>query len=157
MQRPLSDTDLGETVLLIKCLIVMCRHFDNISTIANYEYISSTVSIAINIVKAVSQNKYQTTFAGSIPTCFSLSFPLFSKQIFKDKRKPTQTEIDYIQSFSQLIEVIYDPYLAWRNFLRGNFADQKRVSQNVVQLHVELVPFIYGNVDLMAPEGNTIR
>lgn len=57
LQRPLNDTDLSDTVLLIKCLIVMCRHFDNISTIANYEYISSTVSIAINIIIAVSHNK----------------------------------------------------------------------------------------------------
>lgn len=28
----------------------MCRHFDNINTIAKYEYISSIVAIASNII-----------------------------------------------------------------------------------------------------------
>lgn len=76
-------------------------------------------------------------------------------QLFKDKRKPTQAEIDYIRSFSQFIEVTYDPYLTWRNFLRGHFADHRRIWQNVVPLHVELVPFIYGN-DEYAFIGHTI-
>lgn len=53
-QRPLNDSDLTDTTLLIKCLLVMSRHFDNIATIANYEYISSIVAIAINIIIAVS-------------------------------------------------------------------------------------------------------
>lgn len=68
----------------------------------------------------------------------------FSLQLFKDKRKPTAQEIEYIQSFSQLIEVIYDPYLTWRNFLHGHFADYRRILTSIVQLHVELVPCIYG-------------
>lgn len=65
-------------------------------------------------------------------------------QLFKDKRKPSPSEVEYIKSFSQLIEVIYDPYLTWRNFLHGHFADYRRILTTIVQLHVELVPFIYG-------------
>lgn len=66
-----------------------------------------------------------------------------SFQLFKNKRKPSQEETDYIVASTRLIEVIYDPYLTWRNFLRGEFADHRRTG-NVVPLHVELVPFIYG-------------
>lgn len=65
-------------------------------------------------------------------------------QLFKDKRKPSPAEVEYIKSFSQLIEAIYDPYLTWRNFLHGHFADYRRILTTIVQLHVELVPFIYG-------------
>lgn len=75
---------------------------------------------------------------------FSFIFFAFQLQLFKDKRKPSAQEIEYIRSFSQLIEVIYDPYLTWRNFLHGHFADYRRILTNIVQLHVELVPFIYG-------------
>lgn len=32
----------------------MCRHFENINTIANYEYISSSIVIAMNIIISVS-------------------------------------------------------------------------------------------------------
>lgn len=67
-------------------------------------------------------------------------------QLFKDKRKPSAQEIEYIRSCCQLIEVIYDPYLTWRNFLHGHFADHRYIQTTIVQLHVELVPFIYGMV-----------
>lgn len=49
--------ELDDTTLLIKCLIVMCRHFENINTIANYEYISSIITLSINIIQLVSIKK----------------------------------------------------------------------------------------------------
>lgn len=67
-------------------------------------------------------------------------------QFVKTNTLPNSYEIEYIKSFCQLIEVIYDPYLTWRNFLHKNYADYKRTSCNTVQLHVELVPFVYGKV-----------
>lgn len=121
----------------------MSRHFDNITTLANYEYISSIVAIAINIIIAVSVKCISGT-ANATKHRFLLHPRTYILQLFKDKRKPTQAEIDYIRSFSQFIEVTYDPFLTWRNFLCGRFADHRRIWQNVVNLHVELVPFIYG-------------
>ncbi|XP_031626139.1 neurobeachin-like protein 1 isoform X2 [Contarinia nasturtii] len=114
-EAPLNDDELAETTLLLKCLTMICRHFDNIQTVANYQYISCAVTISMNIIIV----------------------------LFKDKRKPKAQEVEYIKSFSQLIEVIYDPYLTWRNFLHGHFADYRRILTSIVQLHVELVPFIY--------------
>lgn len=46
----------------MRCLIVMCRHFDNINTVANYEYISSVVTISITIVISVSVNYCRRIF-----------------------------------------------------------------------------------------------
>lgn len=81
----------------------------------------------------------------SFSVVFLIAFSVPVLQLFKDKRKPSAQEIEYIRSFSQLIEVIYDPYLTWRNFLHGHFADYRRILTSIVQLHVELVPCIYGS------------
>lgn len=52
----LSDNELGETILLLKCLTMICRHFDNIQTVANYQYISDAVVISMEIVMVVSES-----------------------------------------------------------------------------------------------------
>lgn len=52
---PLNDDELTETTLLLKCLTMICRHFDNIQTVANYQYISCAVTISMNIIMVVRQ------------------------------------------------------------------------------------------------------
>lgn len=54
-EKPLSDEELAETTLLLKCLTMICRHFDNIQTVANYQYISCCVAISMNIIMVVSE------------------------------------------------------------------------------------------------------
>lgn len=53
-ERELDADELGETTLLLRCLTVICRHFDNIQTVANYQYISYAVTVAMSIVIVVS-------------------------------------------------------------------------------------------------------
>lgn len=53
-ETPLNDDELAETTLLLKCLTMICRHFDNIQTVANYQYISCAVTISMNIIMVVS-------------------------------------------------------------------------------------------------------
>jgi len=48
------------------------------------------------------------------------------------------------RSFSAFLEVMYDPYLTWRSFLRGQAADYSRLPYKPHAVHVEIVPFIYG-------------
>lgn len=141
----LKDEALAETTLLLKCLTVVCRHFDNIQTVANYQYIGCALNISMNIIISVSERQ---RFWSSTPNRTVLMGTFTSLQLFKDKRKPTAIETEYIRAFSQLIEVIYDPYLTWRNFLQGSFADHRRIWTSVVPLNVELVPFIYGELQM---------
>lgn len=68
-----------------------------------------------------------------------------SFQIFTNKATPSKEESEYITSFSHLLEVIYDPFLTWRNFIHGSTETRPKKSMIPIQLHVELVPFIYGN------------
>lgn len=53
-EQPLNDDELSETTLLLKCLTMICRHFENIQTVANYQYISCAVTISFNIIMVVS-------------------------------------------------------------------------------------------------------
>lgn len=50
------------------------------------------------------------------------------------------------RGFSQFLEVMYDPYLTWRSFLRNNFADYRKLSYKPHMVHVEIIPFIYGKL-----------
>lgn len=52
-QENIPTKQLDDTTLLIKCLTVICRHFDNIESIANYEYISSVILIAVITIQSV--------------------------------------------------------------------------------------------------------
>lgn len=54
-EQPLSEDELAETTLLLKCLTMICRHFDNIQTVANYQYISCAVTISMNIIMVVNK------------------------------------------------------------------------------------------------------
>lgn len=53
------------------------------------------------------------------------------------------------RSFSAFLEVMYDPYLTWRSFVRGHSADYSRLSYKPHSVHVEIVPFIYGELECM--------
>lgn len=87
-QKPQTSTELIDTTLLVRCLIVMCRHFDNINTVANYEYISSVVTISITIVISVSAI-YLSLNSLLHFYHFGLFFHFISFQVIQ---KPAQTD-----------------------------------------------------------------
>lgn len=44
--------------LLVRCLIIICRNFDNIPFIASCDYVSHTVGIAATIIHQVHTLQY---------------------------------------------------------------------------------------------------
>ncbi|KNC29634.1 hypothetical protein FF38_00632 [Lucilia cuprina] len=100
----ISEETIRQIAILVDCLIIVCRHFDNILAIIKYEYKSNLIAILTNVFQQVSH--------------------LF-------------------RSFAQFLEVMYDPYLTWRSFLRNNFADYKKLPYKPHSVHVEIIPFIY--------------
>lgn len=58
--------------------------------------------------------------------------------------KPNNEEIKFLKTFCNFLEVIYDPYLIWRNFLHDQLADVNKFNYKIIQLNAEIVPFIYG-------------
>ncbi|XP_053679026.1 neurobeachin-like protein 1 [Anopheles nili] len=105
------ETWMSENVLLVQCLIVICRHFDNIASVINSSYISSCVAISNFIITRQSTD--------------------------------VQTDELFVKNAARLLEVLYDPYLTWRSYLRGNHADYASLNYKISQMHPEIVPFIY--------------
>uniref|UniRef100_A0A1A9UG53 Uncharacterized protein n=1 Tax=Glossina austeni TaxID=7395 RepID=A0A1A9UG53_GLOAU len=111
----ISNDTIHQISVLIDCLVVICRHFDNILAVIKYEYKSNLIAILTHV--------FQQTL----------------------KKKSVSNEVSRLfRSFSQFLEVMYDPYLTWRSFLRNNFADYKKLPYKPHNVHVEIIPFIYG-------------
>lgn len=59
-------------------------------------------------------------------------------------KSPMQThEFLLIQNTCYFLECIYDPYLTWRSYLQRDKTDFTKINYNAIQLHAEIVPFIY--------------
>lgn len=54
MQEKERMANLTEVTLLMKCLTIICRHFDNIETICKSSYISSCIAICNHVIQRVS-------------------------------------------------------------------------------------------------------
>ncbi|XP_067645671.1 neurobeachin-like protein 1 isoform X3 [Eurosta solidaginis] len=110
----LDDEQIRQIAVLVDCLVIICRHFDNILAVIKYEYKSNLIAILANTFKE----------------CIS--------------RQQASVQVLYLfRSFSQFLEVMYDPYLTWRSFLRGVYADYHKIPYKPHTVHVEIVPFIY--------------
>lgn len=49
----------------------------------------------------------------------------------------------FIKCYNYFLQALYDPYLTWRNFLRGDVANYAKLGYKISPLHPEIVPFIY--------------
>ncbi|XP_001983501.2 neurobeachin-like protein 1 isoform X2 [Drosophila grimshawi] len=110
----LEEEGIEEVAILVDCLVIVCRHFDNILAIIKYEYKPNLIAILTKV---------------------------FTQQM--EQRRASAAMIHLCGSFSSFLEVMYDPYLTWRSFLRGQIADYTRLPYKPHSVHVEIVPFIY--------------
>ncbi|XP_016965491.1 neurobeachin-like protein 1 isoform X2 [Drosophila biarmipes] len=113
-QGKLEEEAIEEVAILVDCLVIVCRHFDNILAVIKYEYKPNLIAILSRVFKQ------QMELPQSVPAISHL-----------------------FSSFSAFLEVMYDPYLTWRSFVRGQSADYSRLSYKPHSVHVEIVPFIY--------------
>ncbi|XP_036671789.3 neurobeachin-like protein 1 isoform X2 [Drosophila suzukii] len=113
-QGTLEEEAIEQVAILVDCLVIVCRHFDNILAVIKYEYKPNLIAILSRVFKQ------QMELPQSVPAISHL-----------------------FSSFSAFLEVMYDPYLTWRSFVRGQSADYSRLSYKPHSVHVEIVPFIY--------------
>ncbi|KFB43539.1 AGAP003395-PA-like protein [Anopheles sinensis] len=106
---------MRENVLLVQCLTVICRHFENIAAVIKSSYISSCIAISNFIIDKLND----------------------------ESSTDIETDVLFVKSVAQLLEVLYDPYLTWRSYLKGEHADYGRLSYKISPMHPEIVPFIY--------------
>ncbi|XP_055608825.1 neurobeachin-like protein 1 isoform X2 [Uranotaenia lowii] len=114
-----ENETINEIQLLVQCLIIICRHFENINAIIKSSYIPSCVAISNCIIYKLVQGSTLTA-----------------------------VQSQFIRCFSNFVEVLYDPYLTWRNFLRGEIADYGRLGYKISPMHAELVPFLYDSFQI---------
>lgn len=54
LQGEISDETIRQIAILVDCLIIVCRHFDNILAVIKYEYKSNLIAILTNVFQQVS-------------------------------------------------------------------------------------------------------
>jgi len=134
----LEEQAIEEVAILVDCLVIVCRHFDNILSIIKYEYKPNLIAILSRVFKQVC--KYLLHIAGFYDIQLINEF----QQMELPQSVPAISHL--FSSFSAFLEVMYDPYLTWRSFVRGQSADYSRLSYKPHSVHVEIVPFIYGKI-----------
>ncbi|XP_063234189.1 neurobeachin-like protein 1 isoform X2 [Bacillus rossius redtenbacheri] len=111
----LTDQSLEEIAMLLRCLVVICRNFDNIPFIASCDYVGSVVTICATLIQ----------------------------QQLVDEEEEEGVAGQVLRQFCRLLECLYDPYFTWRHLLLGRPADAARLPLQPALLHVEVVPFVY--------------
>ncbi|XP_067686159.1 neurobeachin-like protein 1 [Haliotis asinina] len=103
---------------ILKCLIVMCRNYDNVPLVASCEFVSHTVVISTSVVD----------------------------QICRDSDNPAKSNdclFSFVKHTLHLFECLYDPYFIWRKKLKCWKIDNTRLKFRPALLHNEVVPFFH--------------
>ncbi|XP_046399154.1 neurobeachin-like protein 2 [Ischnura elegans] len=108
---------------IIRCLIIICRNFDNIPFVASCEYVSLIVGIAAAVIHQ------------------ELSEEGANEATKEQLRVP---RAQFLSCFCCFLECLYDPYLTWRDFIKGSpQPDPCNLPLHSALLHMEVIPFIY--------------
>ncbi|XP_052812655.1 neurobeachin-like protein 1 isoform X3 [Mya arenaria] len=101
---------------ILKCLIVLCRNYDNVPLVASCEFVSYAVNIATVVVSKLKGIEEETTLS-----------------VYNG----------FLKVALHLLECLYDPYFTWRKRLLGWNADHSRLKFRPALIHVEVVPFVH--------------
>ncbi|XP_053386541.1 neurobeachin-like protein 1 [Mercenaria mercenaria] len=100
---------------IVKCLIVLCRNYDNVQLVASCEFTSYVVNIATTVVNKIKGNLGEDL----------------------------QQHIIFVKLTLHFFECLYDPYFIWRKRLLGWTVEQSRLNFKPALLHVEIIPFFH--------------
>lgn len=111
----MQEHELTDTALLIKCLIIVCRHFDNIGLIVRSNFISCCIEICQHLLTKTAAN-----------------------------RALLSSEVELVKVSCQFLEFLYDPYFQWRNFCtKHEYIKSSLPESSTTHLHAEIIPFMY--------------
>lgn len=115
----LTADKLADANSLLRCLIVLCRHMDNIPLVASCDFVGQSVAVVSVVVRQLTSGSPELSEKG----------------------------IEYFISLCHFLECLYDPYFSWRHFVSGDPPDFTKLTFQPSLLHVEVVPFLYGEYD----------
>nr|XP_018911290.1 PREDICTED: neurobeachin-like protein 1 [Bemisia tabaci] len=114
-KNAITTEETNEVQLLLRCLIMISRNFDNIPVLASCDYISHTIAIATSLIH----------------------------QLVNGKDHMKDSTVSYCTYLCHMLECLYDPYFTWRHFKLDQIPDIEMLIHHPAALHVEIIPFIY--------------
>ena len=115
--QEVTEGNVASFTKTVKAAVILSRNLDNIPFIASCQLVTSCVSASTRILASIAN-------------------------------KQTNVEADGIKCVvlvCLLLEGLYDPYFAYRKSLTNQSVDVSKIKYQPALLHVEVVPFIYGN------------
>ncbi|BFZ22107.1 hypothetical protein BsWGS_25146 [Bradybaena similaris] len=115
-----SVADLEGAATIVKCLVIICRNYDNVSLVAAGHFANHTVACAQSVITKL----YSQT---GVPCD-----PVYSNAI-----------ISFIKHVLHFLECLYDPYSVWRKRLKGWTVDVEQLLSKPAPVHNEVIPFFH--------------
>ncbi|CAL1548371.1 unnamed protein product [Lymnaea stagnalis] len=82
---------------ILKCLVIICRNYDNVLLVASCDFVKQAITIA----QAVLSKLYNQTEQSSEPDFTA------------------EKVVDFVKLVLHFLECLYDHYLVWRKRLKG--------------------------------------
>lgn len=111
--RDVEEQLLTETELLLRCLVVIARHFDNIPLILRSNFVNVCADICLSLGRS------------------------------KRGRSLSAAESNLFRACCRLLEVLYDPYQTWWHYVDQHEMYRPAGAPLNPALHPEIVPLIY--------------
>ncbi|ESO94157.1 hypothetical protein LOTGIDRAFT_232423 [Lottia gigantea] len=103
---------------LVKCLIIICRNYDNVPLVASCDFVAHTVLISSSTIDKICKEP-------------------------GEEKYPQPKLLSFIQHVTHFLECLYDPYFVWRKRLKRWKIDKSQFEYKPAFLHNEVVPFFH--------------
>ncbi|KAH9489603.1 Neurobeachin-like protein 1 [Bulinus truncatus] len=104
----------------LKCLIIICRNYDNVILVASCDFVKHTVTCSQAVLSNLCSTKEQV--------------------VDSDVTHKMLLNVKLVLHF---LECLYDPYFVWRKRLKGWTVDVERLISQPALVHNEVIPFFH--------------
>ncbi|XP_012936084.1 neurobeachin-like protein 1 [Aplysia californica] len=116
----LSADGVKQAADILKCLVIICRNYDNVMLVSSCEFVNSAIASAQAVLTKLCSSSEESLSASD--ACDWESF---------------------VHSVIHFLECLYDPYFVWRRRLKGWDVDVSHQHFKPALVHSEVIPFVY--------------
>ncbi|KAK0040263.1 neurobeachin-like protein 1, partial [Biomphalaria pfeifferi] len=120
LARDIQQDSLELLAAIMKCLIIICRNYDNVLFVASCDFVKHAVTSAQTVLSNLTSGSKQT-----------LSTDLLNMM---------ELNVKLVLHF---LECLYDPYFVWRKRLKGWTVDVEQLISQPALVHNEVIPFFH--------------
>ncbi|XP_059178496.1 neurobeachin-like protein 1 [Physella acuta] len=104
---------------VLKCLVIICRNYDNVVLVASCDFVKHSVHCTQVILSKLCSQTEQL----DVNTVSSF--------------------VSFVQIVLHFFECLYDPYFVWRKRLKGWIVDVEQLLSKPALVHNEVIPFFH--------------